>query len=98
MSKRSKRNQTCHNNSVAKRAAGLVANRWKVKADIPGYKQPKTLNGSRPDIDATKGKKRRIIEVETPNSRFKDRQQHRNLRQYAKTKKNTKFMVRTCRT
>ena len=98
MSKRSKRNQTCHNKSVAKRAAGLIANGWKVKADILDYEQPKILNGSRPDIDATKGKKRRVIEVETLDSRFKDRQQHRNLRQYANTKKNTKFMVRTCRT
>lgn len=98
MSKRLQRNQTCHNSSVAKRAAGLIANGWKVKADILGYKKPKTLNGSRPDIDATKGKKRRIIEVETSDSRFKDRQQHRNLRQYVKTKKNTKFMVRTCKT
>jgi len=98
MYKRSKRNLTCHNNSAAKRASGLIVNGWKVKADVPGYKQPKILNGSRPDIDATKGKKRRIIEVETPDSRFKDIQQHRNLRQYAKTKKNTKFMVRTCST
>jgi len=98
MSERSKRNQTCHNSSVAKRAAGLVANGWNVKADISGYPRPKTLNSSRPDIDATKGRKRKIIEVETPDSRFKDRQQHRNLRQYAKTKKNTKFMVRTCST
>ena len=98
MSKRSKRNQTCHNGSVAKRAAGLVANGWNVKADISGYSRPKTFNGSRPDIDATKGRRRRIVEVETPDSRFKDRQQHRNLRKFVKSKRNTVFMVRTCKT
>jgi len=76
--KRSKKNQTCHNESVSRRAAGLNANGWNVQADIRGYKQPKILNGSRPDIDATKRGKRRIIEVETRDSRFKDRQQHRN--------------------
>jgi len=98
MIKRSKRNQTCHDESVRRRAAGLDANGWNVKADIYGYTRPKTLNGSRPDIDATKGKKRRIIEVETPDSRFKDSQQHRNLRQYTKTQKRTEFRVRTCKT
>jgi len=98
MTKRTKKNQTCHNASVAKRAAGLKANGWKVDADIKGYSQPNILNGSRPDIDATKRGRRRIIEVETPDSRFKDRQQHRNLREYIKGKKNTTVMVRTCNT
>ena len=97
MPKRSMKNQTCHNNSVLRRAAGLKAKGWKVKADISGFKRPSTLNGSRPDIDATKGKRRRIIEVETQESKRKDRQQHRNLRNYAKFKKRTQFMMRTCK-
>lgn len=98
MTKRSSRNQTCHNNSVMRRAAGLEANGWKVKADLSGFSKPSILNGSRPDIDATKGKHRRIIEVETQDSKRKDRKQHKNLRNYAKSHRNTQFMMRTCKT
>lgn len=93
---RTKRSQTCHDSSVRRRAAGLRANGWKVKADVSGFSRPSTLNGSRPDIDATKGTRRRIVEVETKSSRNKDRQQQQNLRNYAKSKKNTQFMTRTC--
>ena len=98
MFKRSARNQTCHDISVLRRASGLQANGWKVKADISGFPKPSTLNGSRPDIDATKGKRRRIIEVETQDTKRKNRQQHKNLRNYANSHKNTRFMMRTCRT
>jgi len=98
MAKRTKHNQTCHNSSVAKRAAGLVANDWKVKADISGYKQPETLNGARPDIIAKKGGITRIIEVETPESMKKDKEQHKKLRDYARNRKNTEINVRTCDT
>ena len=91
-----KRLPTCHDSSVRRRAAGLRANGWNVKADIPGFSRPSTLNGSRPDIDARKGRQRKIVEVETKNSRNKDRQQQQNLRNYAKSKKNTQFMTRTC--
>ncbi len=93
---RTKSLQTCHDSSVRRRAAGLKANGWKVKADIPGFSRPSTLNGSRPDIDATKDHRRRIVEVETKNSRNKDKQQQQNLRKYAKSKNNTQFMMRTC--
>ena len=94
---RTRKSQTCHNRSVRRRAAGLKANGWNVKADISGYRKPSTLNGSRPDIDARKGGKRRIIEVETKDSRNKDKQQQRNLRSYARSRKDTQFMTRTCR-
>ena len=36
MAKRTQHNQTCHNSSVARRAAGLMANDWKVKDGISG--------------------------------------------------------------
>jgi len=98
MTKRSNRNQTCHDISVLRRASGLEANGWKVKADVSGFSRPLILNGSRSDIDATKGKRRRIIEVETQDIKRKDRQQHKNLRNYANSHKNTTFMMRTCKT
>ncbi|HJT10259.1 MAG TPA: hypothetical protein VJ771_05690 [Candidatus Nitrosotalea sp.] len=96
MSKRTRRSQTCHNNSILRRAVGLEANGWKVKADIQGFKRPPVLNHSRPDIIATKGKRRRIIEVETTDTRFRDRPQHRKLREYARNHRRTEFNVRTC--
>ena len=89
--------RTCHDDSVRRRAAGLKANGWKVRADVSGYERPSTLNGSRPDIDATKGGQRRIIEVETRDSRNKDKSQQKNLRDFARSKKNTQFMMRTCK-
>jgi len=98
MPKRSTRTQTCHNNSVLRRAAGLRVNGWKVKDDIPYFQRPSVLIGSRPDIKATKAKKRRIIEVETPESKRKDKLQHKNLRNFAKSQKSTQFMMRTCKT
>lgn len=82
--------------SVLRRAVGLEANGWNVRADISGFNRPSTLNGARPDIVARKGKRVRIIEVETPETRFRDRPQHRRLRGYARTHKKTEFNVRTC--
>ena len=96
MTKRSKQKQTCHEKSVKKRAVGFKGNGFNVKADLPGYKKPKTYNGSRPDIVATKGKKTVLVEVETRDTRFKDLEQQRNLRKYANSHKNTQFRLRTC--
>ena len=100
MVKRFKRMQTCHDISVRRRASGLEANGWTVDADITGYYRPKTLSVGRkrvrPDIIATKAKRTRIVEVETPETRFKDRAQHRLLRKYGREHKRTEVNVRTC--
>jgi len=79
-----------------KRAVGLETNGWKVKADIPGFKRPPMMNHAIPDIVAKKGKRIKIVEVETPDTRFRDRPQHRKLREYARNHKKTEFNVRTC--
>ncbi len=100
MTKRSRKIQTCHDTSVRRRAAGLESKGWKVDADIPDYDRPRTLKvggkGVRPDIFAEKGKRTRIIEVETPQTRFKDLPQHRLLREYGRSHKKTEVNVRTC--
>lgn len=97
---RSKRSQTCHNTSVRRRATGLESKGWNVKADIPDFDRPKTLHvrekGVRPDIFATKGKRTRIIEVETRETRYRDLPQHRLLRAYGRSHKKTEVNVRTC--
>jgi len=100
VTKRSRRMQTCHDTSVRRRAAGLESKGWNVQADIPDYNRPKTLKvegrGVRPDIFATKGKRTRIIEVETRETRFKDLSQHRLLRTFGRSRKKTEVNIRTC--
>jgi len=100
MTKRSRRMQTCHDASVRRRAAGLESKGWDIQADIPDYDRPKTLKvegrGVRPDIFAIKGKRTRIIEVETPETRFRDLPQHRLLRAFGRSRKKTEVHVRTC--
>jgi len=98
MKGRSKHDQTCHNRSVVKRAAGLKANKWKVKAAVPGYPNPPKMNGRIADIVATKGKKTKIVEVETQSTKKAHKQQRRDLRDYADRRKNTEFNMRTCKT
>ncbi len=100
MSKRSQKNQTCHDISVRRRASQLETYGWHVQADLPDFDKPPTLNvggkGVRPDIYAVKGKKKRIVEVETQETRFRDKPQHRLLREYGRNQKNTEVNVRTC--
>ena len=87
-----------HDKSVVRRAAGLRANRWKVRADVSGFPKPSALRvGNKkviPDIIAEKGKRTRIIEVETEQTWNRDREQRRLLRKYAQRKSRTEFMAR----
>ena len=100
MTKRSKRNQTCHNASVKRSADMLSSYGWKVKADIPEYPRPKSIcvdnQCRRPDIIATKGREKRIIEWETPDSYEKDRDQHTVFRKYARRSNNTHTSIKIC--
>ena len=68
MSKRSKKSQSKHDETVARVAGGYKSHGWKVEADLPGSSKPKTIRGHRPDVIARKGKQERVIEVETPKS------------------------------
>ena len=90
---RSKRNQTKHDSEVRKEANKLDRQGFEVEADVPGFPQPKTLGGCRPDIIAKKGKQRKIVEVETSDSKesARDKAQQRAFRQAAKRSENTTF-------
>jgi len=90
---RSKRSQSKHNSQVRKEVKKLEDQGYKVKADIPGYQQPGTIGGYRPDYVGTKGKKRVIGEVETPDSvgNPRDQKQQKAFEQAAKRSKNTSF-------
>ena len=90
---RSKRSGSKHNSQVRKEVKKLEDKGYKVKADIPGYQQPNTIGGYRPDYVGTKGKKRIIGEVETHDSvgSARDQKQQKSFQQAAKRSDNTSF-------
>jgi hypothetical protein len=90
---RSNRGKSRHDSQVRKDVEKLVDQGFKVKADIPGYQQPGTIGGYRPDYVATKGTKRIIGEVETNDSvdSSRDQKQQKAFQQAAKRSKSTSF-------
>lgn len=66
---RSQRSQSAHDKKVREEANKLKRQGFDVDADVSGFQKPKTIAGYRPDILATKGKQRKIIEVETHDSK-----------------------------
>lgn len=92
---------TKHDKAVKKRADKLSKEGYKVNAEVPGYPRPSAIRnggggrGRRPDIVATKGKTRKIEEVETKDSHRRDRAQRRVFKKYASRRKNTSFRTIT---
>lgn len=90
---RSRTSKSKHNTKVRQIARKLERQGYAVKADVPGYEQPRTIAGYRPDVVGKKGKSRRIIEVETPDSAgsARDQAQQKAFRQASKRSDNTTF-------
>ena len=90
---RSRRSQAGHDKVVLREANKLERRGFDVTADISGFPDPKTLGGYQPDIIATKGSKRVIVEIETPASQdsARDLAQKRAFRQAADRSQNTGF-------
>ena len=90
---RSRKSQTKHDTKVRSIARKLERQGFDVKADIRGYEQPDTIRGFRPDVVGTKGRQRKIHEVETKDSMDtgRDKSQQRAFRQAADQSKNTTF-------
>ncbi len=93
--KRSKGGQGAHDQRVKQIASKLKRENWKVKADIPGQAKPRPIGKDNrvPDVEASKGGRRKIIEVETPDSLKKDKAQQSTFRRHAAQKKNTTFDI-----
>jgi hypothetical protein len=91
---RSRSSQSDHDATVERLAKQLEKQGFNVKADLPGYKQPPTIDGVRPDIDAKKGNQRKIVEVETPDSvnSARDQKQQQAFEKAADRSKNTEFV------
>lgn len=82
-----------HDKKVRETALRKRREGWHVRADIPGFRTPRTYGGCRADIEATKGSKKRIYEIETPQSMRSDVKQRRCLARAAAKQKNTKFIT-----
>lgn len=90
---RSKGSQSQHDAKVQRLANKLTRQGFKVQADIPGFTQPNTIGGYRPDVVGKKGIQRKIIEVETHDSlkSKRDLQQQKAFKQAAKRSDSTTF-------
>ena len=95
MAKRSASKQTKHDTMVNQLAKQLRRQGYNVKADLPGYPRPTPIgkDKKRPDIEATKGTKRKIIEVETSETIERDKKQHTTFRRSVAQKSNTSFEI-----
>lgn len=91
MTKRTPRQQSKHDARIRRVAGGYKSQGWKVKADVNGYSAPRTIYKRQPDVIATKGKKMRIIEVETKDSMEKDIAQRNAFKRFASLNKKRKF-------
>lgn len=93
MAKRSQKAQSGHDAEVKRIAKQLQNQGYEVKADVKGYSQPETIGGVRPDVIAKKGRERKIVEVETPESvdAARDKKQQQAFQAAADRSKNTTF-------
>ncbi len=94
MPKRTKTGQARHDRAVLRSARSYKVRGYNVKADLPGYTKPKKIGGHVPDILATKGRKEKIVEVETRDSNKKDASQHSAFKSYADKKASRDFRKR----
>ena len=93
--KRTPTKQSTHNQKVKEVATKLTRQGWNVKAAVPGYNRPSPIGkaGKIPDIEATKRGRRKLIEVETPDSLGRDKTQQTTFRRHAGQKPNTTFDI-----
>lgn len=93
--KRSDKEQSTHDRKVRELARSLKNQGYSVKADIRGYDRPKPIGKDRrrPDIEATKAGRRKIIEVETPRSLVTDKKQMKTFIRHAAQKKGTSLDI-----
>jgi hypothetical protein len=86
-----------HDRAVKNAAAQYAALGYEVQADIPGYAQPLIYNGRRPDLVAMGFGETILKEFETPGSDRTHREQHRDLRAYARQHCGVRFIKKTVR-
>ena len=95
MAQRTHKEQTTHDRKVRELARDLKKQGYTVKADIGRYQRPSPIGRARarPDIEATKSGRRKIIEVETPKSLVTDKEQLKTFIRHASHKGRTSFDI-----
>lgn len=95
MVKSSARKQSKHDAKVKQIANKLKKQGWRVEADVGSFDQPKPIGEKKriPDIVAVKGKKKKIIEVETKATIEKDKEQQKTFRRSAGQQEGTSFEI-----
>lgn len=90
---RSKKSKTEHDKEVKDLAKKYKNKGYNVEADIPGWEQPDTIGGYRPDLTVEKGGQNTTIEVETPDSvdSKRDIEQQRAFKKWRNRKDNRHY-------
>jgi len=83
---RSEKEQSNHDRAVEKVAKDYQRKGYNVDADLPGWDQPKTIDGVRPDVLARKGGHQTAVEVETQSSvdSKRDQKQKESFKDWSK--------------
>ena len=90
---RSAKPLSTHDRKLREIARSLEKQGYKVRADVRGREKPKAIGSKRPDIEATRHGRRLIVEVETPASLAKDKEQLKTFARHAGQKANTTLRV-----
>lgn len=85
---RNKKSQAKHDKEVRRQAKKYKSKGYDVKADIPGYENPETIYGKRPDLIVEKKGHETAIEIETPDSvdSARDKKQQRAFKNWRNRK------------
>ncbi len=84
-----------HDRKVRQIARELEKQGYTVRADIRGRERPRPIGSKKlvPDIQAIKGRQRRVIEIETPASFKEDKEQLKAFARHASQRKDTTFEI-----
>jgi len=85
-----------HDQKVKTEAVKLKRQGYNVQADIPGFEKPDGIGKDNyvPDIVAKKTSSTKIIEVETPTSLNKDKDQQTAFKRSAAQQRGTTFEIK----
>ena len=92
---RSAKPLSTHDRKVREIARTLEKQGYKVRADVRGRQKPRPIGSKQlvPDIEATRPGRRLIVEVETPASLARDKEQLKTFARHAGQKANTAFRL-----
>lgn len=97
MAHRTKTGQKIHDTEVSKWARQKEKEGFDVTADLPGWEKPPKIKGAVPDAFAEKETKKKMLEVETPQTLEEDKEQREKFRKWADSGKNRTFFTKVAK-